>query len=161
MRCIMFLTSCLYRLRARILSTALVAFCLSVLPAHAQDDISVQRGEYTVYYSVFNTSFLSPANARAISVVRAKDRGLVNISIAREGTPGTAAVPDVSGTYFNLVHRHPLRFREVVEPDAVYYLAEFDISNDNETIVFDIQVEVDESTSPIAVKFQRQMFLNE
>ena len=143
------------------IATLLTVGCLLGLPAQGQEDISVQRGEYTVYYSVFNTSFLSPENARAISVVRARDRGLVNISVARAGEPGTLPVTRVSGSYFNLVHRHTLEFREVIEPGAVYYLAQFDINSNDETIVFDIEVTADETGTSIPVKFQRQMFFNE
>ena len=139
----------------------LVSLCCPII-AVAQDDISVRSGPYEVFYSAFNTSFLSPEVATATGVVRAKDRVLVNISIRRDKGNTTEAVSahKIEGSSFDLIHRKTLDFEEVVEPGAIYYLAEFKLNNDNEMVVLDIEVTPNEGDTPIDVSFKRNFFLN-
>ena len=115
----------------------------SVLLTCTSQAQSVRDNEYEVHYSSMNTSFLSAEVAKAIDVIRAKDRALLNISIRRYNDGGistTASKAVVSGSRYDLVHRLPLTFKEVVEPGAIYYLAEFPIQNNNEFILLDIEV---------------------
>jgi hypothetical protein len=51
-------------------------------------------------------------------------------------------------------------FKEVKEPDAIYYLAKFKISNDNEKIIIEAYVTPEGSDAPIKVKFQHHFYLN-
>ena len=43
-------------------------------------------GDYRVYYSAFNSSFVSPEVASAYDIVRGRDRGLINIAVMPAGT---------------------------------------------------------------------------
>ena len=132
--------------------------------AIAQQDISVRSGDYEIFYSAFNTSFLSPEVASAISVPRAKNRGLVNISIIwhdpQSGSAEPVAATTIDGSSFNLIHRQTLDFKEVVEPGARYYLAPFKISNDNELISIDVEVLPAGAKDSVKVHFQRRFFLD-
>jgi hypothetical protein len=130
----------------------------------AQDDISVRSGAYEIFYSAFNTSFLSPEVASAIGAVRAKNRGMVNISIVRhfaDGQQQAVAAKTIEGSTFNLLHRETLDFQEVVETNARYYLATFNINNDNELIVIDVAVRPEGEAKPIELSFKRHFYLNE
>ncbi|NNL57262.1 MAG: DUF4426 domain-containing protein [Pseudomonadales bacterium] len=129
----------------------------------AQGDISVRQGEFEVFYSAFNTSFLSPEVAAAIPVVRARNRGLLNISVVKHTVDGTqvpVAASNISGESFDLLHRRKLEFQEVIETGARYYLAPFKITNDNELIVFDVQVVPRGSEQAITLKIERRFFHN-
>jgi len=145
------------------ISALLFALALGSNAAMSQQDISVRQGDYEVFYSAFNTSFLSPEVAAAIDVVRARDRGLLNISIVKhdgDGKSAPVAASSIRGESFDLLHRRTLEFQEVVETGARYYLAPFKITNDNELIVFDVQVVPLGSEQAIALKIERRFFHN-
>ncbi|MGB5325802.1 MAG: DUF4426 domain-containing protein [Pseudomonadales bacterium] len=140
---------------------AMLLLCIPALSA-AQDNISVKDGEFEVFYSAFNTSFLKPDVARAAGVVRAADRGLLNISIVQHGEEGKVNVPaaEIAGESYNLLHRRKLEFNELVEPGARYYLAPFKIANDDELIVFDVEVRPLGSARTISFQFKQRFFHN-
>ena len=137
-----------------------MVFCSTAL---AQDSTSVRKGNYEVYYSVFNSSFLQPETAVAVGVKRAKNVALINIAIIEhlsDGTTQASKAGMIKGTAFNLVHKNTLDFQEIVEPDAVYYLAKFKISNDNEKIVIKAAVKPENSQQVIDVDFEHHFYLN-
>ncbi|MBT8140510.1 MAG: DUF4426 domain-containing protein [Gammaproteobacteria bacterium] len=127
----------------------------------AQPDVSHRQGDYEVYYSAFNTSFLKADVARAVGVVRAADRGLLNISVLQHSDTGSNNVPArVTGESYDLLHRKTLAFKEIAGPGARYYISPFKISNDNEMIVFDIVVKPENSNKEISFQFKRRLFQN-
>lgn len=128
-----------------------------------QQDISITQGNYEVFYSAFNTSFLSADTAKAIGAVRAKDRGMINISIRENTLNGenrAVTASAIMGNTFDLIHKKSLKFQEVVEPGAVYYLAPFSISNNDEFIQISVDITPEGSNKVIPVKFKRKFFLN-
>lgn len=131
--------------------------------ALAQDVTSVRKGAYEVYYSVFNSSFLQPETAVAIGVKRAKNIALINLSMLEhlpDGTTIARKANKIKGTSFNLIHKNNLYFQEIVEPGAVYYLAKFKISNDNEMIVIKASLSPENSNEVIDVEFEHHFYLN-
>jgi hypothetical protein len=129
----------------------------------AQDVTSVRKGAYEVYYSVFNSSFLQPETAVAIGVKRAKNIALINLSMLEhlpDGTTKARKASAIKGSSFNLIHKNNLDFQEIVEPGAVYYLAKFKISNDNEMIVIKASLSPENSTEVIDVEFEHHFYLN-
>lgn len=129
----------------------------------AQEDISVINEPYEVFYSAFNTSFLTPEVAGAIDIVRAKDRALVNISVIEtlESGKTQSVIPfDIKGTTFNLIHRKEMEFQLVKEKDAAYYLGKFKIANNDEIIVIDIDVTPRQGEQPININFRKRFYHN-
>lgn len=107
----------------RRLALVLIALCLS-LPAFAERKQSF--GDLDVHYSAFNSSFLQPDIAAASGLVRSKNQGVVNIAVLKMGKASTASV---SGEVKDLVGRsHPLSFKQISEGAAIYYLAQFPVS---------------------------------
>lgn len=149
----------------RALLVALFAVLALLMHTHvfAQDGTSKRVGKYEVFYSAFNTSFLQPETAVAIGVKRAKNIALINISIREHQDDGTTVerpAANITGSAFNLVHRKSLKWQEVVEPGAIYYLAKFKISNNNETIVISASVTPEGSKQAIDIEFKNNFFLN-
>lgn len=139
--------------------------------SQAQEDIVVKQDGYEVFYSAFNTSFISPEVAAAAGIVRGKNKGLVNISAIRYNDAGERLpieLESIEGDAYDLVYRNQLEFKEIVEPGARYYLAPFKISADNEFIQFDITVvprsqsdsDASSKSRPIAIKFKRRFFID-
>ena len=129
----------------------------------AQENISVRDGSYEVFYSAFNTSFLSPEVASSLGIVRGDDRGLLNVSVIEhfpDGSSHPIAAKTISGSSYDLLHRRSLDFQEVVETDARYYLAPFKITNDNEMIIIQVDVTPVTSDQSIAIKLERRFFHN-
>lgn len=113
-----------------------------------------------VHYSVVPTSMVPPEVASTYSITRGPNRMLLNISIQkRTGKYTTAAQPGiVSGTRHDLIKPYPIEFREVREQEAIYYLADFPIINE-EIMRFKISVEL-ESGKVLDLKFQKTLYVD-
>lgn len=94
-----------------------------------------------VHYIALSSTFLTPEIAKAYGIERSRYKGLVNISVldnTQEGTPSKTVI--INGKARNDVGQiKSLDFTEVVEGDAVYYLAQVSYTNE-ETIYFDINI---------------------
>ncbi|OZY87615.1 hypothetical protein CBP51_11785 [Cellvibrio mixtus] len=136
------------------------------LTAQAQIDqpkeIATQQkfGAYTVHYNVFNSTDI-PANiAEAYKLVRGKDRALVNISVTKtdKGVTSLGLPAQVSGARRNLMQqKQTLKFIEVNEGEATYYLAPF-VFNNEELLHFDIELQVDGVARPLSITFNRTLY---
>ncbi|WP_347330710.1 DUF4426 domain-containing protein [Marinimicrobium locisalis] len=84
---------------------------------------SERFGDYQLYYSVFNSTFVPADIASVHGLVRGEDRALVNISVtSAEGGLGQEA--KVTGTATNLMQQaQTLPFQEINEGDTYYYIA--------------------------------------
>lgn len=133
-----------------------LVFCLLLaLPAVAERKQAF--GELDVHYSVFNSSFLQPDVAAAAGLTRSKTVGVLNIAALRDGK-GQAA--KVNGTLNNLLGQtSELKFKQVLESGAVYYLAEFPLRQ-REMLTFSIQVQIGDA-APHTLTFNQEVFPDE
>lgn len=115
---------------------ALLATLLLLSP-YGLAEQSQRAGNYEVHYVAFASTFLSPEMARKYDLIRGRNRALINISVLdANGRPVQASM---RGTVKNLPGQVlQLEFAEVLEGDAVYYLAQTRFS-DQELMRFDIQ----------------------
>ncbi|MDM8349057.1 DUF4426 domain-containing protein [Pseudomonas sp. sp1636] len=128
-----------------------IALCLS-LPAVAERKQSF--GELDVHYIAFNSSFLQPEIAAAVGLSRGKKQGVLNISLLKAGQP-TAAV--VSGEMRNLLGQiHTLKFKQVSEGEAIYYLAQFPIEQ-QEVLRFSLTIQATGGTTH-SLDFNQELF---
>ena len=122
----------------------------------ADDKVYKQYGPYKIFYSAFNSTFIDPDIAVANQIIRGKDKGLVNIAVVLESGTGKASV--ISGNVFNIFQMsQPLKFVEVREQNAVYYLASFDFENED-FLTFKISVRPDTEKPAYELKFQKKMY---
>jgi len=121
---------------APILVSLLASTLALGLPSNAHAEQSKQAGAYNVHYVAFASTFLSPEMARKYNLVRGRNRALINISVLdKDNSPVRAKL---SGSVKNLPGQIlRLNFAEVIEGDAVYYLAQTRFS-DQELMRFDI-----------------------
>ncbi|WP_331344991.1 DUF4426 domain-containing protein [Cellvibrio sp. UBA7661] len=145
---------------------ASIFFAVCAMGAQAQIDqpkeISTTEtfGDYTVHYTVFNSTDIPAQVAEAYKLVRGKDRALVNISLTKtENNVTTLGLPaQISGKTKNLMQQQQtLKFIEIKEGEATYYLAPF-VFNNEEVLHFEIQVVAAESTKPFKVMFNRTLY---
>lgn len=123
----------------------------------ANDKPYQQYGDTRVYFSAFNSSFITPEVATAYNITRGKDRGLVNISVI-EGQRPQGKTANVSGTVSNILgQQQTLEFFEVREGDAVYYLAPFRFE-DEDFMTFTIETQLEPRQPARSFKFQRTFY---
>lgn len=117
-------------------------------------------GDYTVHYNVFHSTDIPAKVAEAYKLVRGRDRALVNISLTKteNGSTSLGLPAVVSGASKNLMQqKQALKFIEINEGDATYYLAPF-VFNNEELLHFDIQVSAGENTKPMTFTFNRTLY---
>lgn len=144
----------------RMLSVGIL-FAVITSSAYSEELKSSEKiGEYEIFYSAFNTSFISPEVASAAGITRGKNKGLVNVSIVRydEGRRIPVEAESIIGESYDLIYRKALEFKAIVEPGARYYLAPFKISDDNEFIQFHITVLPKGLDQAIDITFKRRFF---
>ena len=119
-------------------------------------------GDYEVHYSVFNSTFITPEIAQSYGITRGNNLAVVNISVRKLQADGTTIeqAADVSGVTTDLMRSDELKFREVKEKGAIYYLAEFKFLN-REVRTFQVEAVVDPSRPPMQVKFSTKLYTDE
>ncbi|WP_172148706.1 MULTISPECIES: DUF4426 domain-containing protein [Pseudomonas] len=128
-----------------------IALCLS-LPALAERKQSF--GDLDVHYSAFNSSFLQPEIAAAAGLSRGKQQGVLNISVLKAGQPAAAVV---SGEVRNLLGQvRSLSFKQVSEGEAIYYLAQFPIEQ-QEMLRFSLKIQTDGGATH-SLDFNQELF---
>ena len=114
-------------------------------------------GSTRAHYIVLNTLFLKPEIAKQYEITRGNEQAIVNISLISKD--GLALRGLVRGRVKNLLGQlQTLSFREIVEKDAVYYIAPLIYTN-RDILSFDIEVEL--PNEAIAnFEFQERMYLD-
>jgi hypothetical protein len=112
---------------------------------------------YRVRYSALPTDQLLPDVAKSYGINRSRQRGLLNIAVQKnasgsESDPIRAAL-DGSATSLG-GQRVPLKFREISEDGAVYYISEFPVSPPD-TYRFEIKVTPESATTSYTVRFNQ------
>ncbi|MFA5494096.1 MAG: DUF4426 domain-containing protein [Porticoccaceae bacterium] len=138
----------------RALALAALLFCAA--GAGANDKPYKQFGDTKVYFSAFNSSFISPEVASRYNIARGADKGLINISVIVDDLP-SGKTADVSGVVSNIfAQQQTLQFFEVREGDSVYYLAPFNFQNED-ALTFRVRVGIADRPAH-AVTFQRTFY---
>jgi hypothetical protein len=159
------------RLCLAVLSAILVTACGQPQPGDrpgnvptptAEPEVASSKdfGDYIVYFNAISTDQLTPEVAKAYSIVRSKNRALLNVSILKK-VPGTSGEPvpgSVAAQAANLNGQlKDVKIREIREGESIYYIADVPVSN-SETLVFTIDVTPINETSRFSVRFTRQFF---
>lgn len=120
-------------------------------------------GDYTIHYSAFNSTFLSPEIAKQYDIARSGYQGVVNISVSRlsegQSKPERLTAEVIGKAKNQLSQQKDLSFKEVREGDAIYYLATFRY-DDQENLTFQLQVKPEAKGEPQTVEFSQQFFVN-
>ncbi len=117
----------------------------------------VQLGDYQIYFSAFNSTFIQPEVEKRYNLRRGGRYGIVNIAVrdVSQGEPGTAVMADVSGHITNLLtQKYSLAFFEINEGEAIYYLADFHFA-DEERLKFVVNVNPQGSKQEEVLRFSQ------
>lgn len=120
-------------------------------------------GKYVIHYSALPTDVLDATVARTYGIKRSKSRGLLNIAIRQKeaGSASGKAVPGmVSAQWSNLTGQMGnIKLEEVSEQNAIYYLGEFAIRNE-EMLTFTLQVSPNSMGPPQTITFRKQFIVD-
>lgn len=137
---------------------ALLFTCLTSSVVVAENVVNF--GDYDVHYNALRTDTLTPEIAQAYQLTRRNNRAMVNITVQKRGA-GKATTPHkarVEGFASNLTGQvKNLEFREIQDGEAIYYIAETQISND-ETLNFELKVTPEGKPTSTLVKFSQRFF---
>ena len=123
----------------RVLATCSVALA-ALLATHLHAEQFRDFGDWRVHYIAVGASFLPPEVAARHRIVRGDNKAIVNVSAI--GADGRADAIGIAGSVTNLLgQRTTLRFREVRDGAAIYYIAPFDFEN-AETVRFELELEL-------------------
>lgn len=144
-----------------ILHVTTVLFALALLLTTSARAENIQDfGDYVVHYNALTTDMIPPMVARENNITRSKNRAMLNVVVLEKvlGASGKPTAAEVSGRSISLTGKqNRIEFREVREPNAIYYIAEFAVSNE-QRLTFDITVTPEGASEPLEVRFRKQFF---
>ena len=144
----------------RLISLPVALLLLGLLPLHANAQIE-HFGDYTVYYSVVNSTFISPEIAAQYGITRGERVAFLNISVQKkdEGL-GKPVHATLSGFRKNLLQQTAtIEFQEIQEGAAIYYIGEFGFSN-AELVTFEVEIQPEDSVLSYTLKWDGRVYIN-
>lgn len=136
---------------------------LLIMPILATADNAYDYGEYIVYYNAFTADSLSPEMASAYGIVRSKYKAVLNVSVQKKQAIGKLPVPVnavLKVDALNLAGQAKnLSLRRVSEGKAIYYIADFRISNE-ELVRFDISLRPEGQVKALEFGFKQRFFID-
>lgn len=117
-------------------------------------------GEHVVHFNAQSTTMLPAEVARAYGITRSERRAMLNIAVIHKDAQGsgTPVAAEVDVSAINLLNQAKnIRMRELREDEAIYYIGEFNVS-DEETLNFTITVRPEGSAAPHEITFSQQFF---
>ncbi|MFL2546278.1 MAG: DUF4426 domain-containing protein [Candidatus Rariloculaceae bacterium] len=131
-------------------------------PVLAGTETSKDFGDYVVHFNALSSEQLTPDVARQYDIVRSDNRALLNVSIIKKeaGTLGTSVSGAVSASAINLSGQlKNISIREIREEEAIYYIGETMVSNE-ETLIFTIDVTPLNESSRFNIRYMKQFFID-
>jgi hypothetical protein len=136
-------------------------FCLASLSAWAENSTSIPG--HTIHHNAIPSASLDPAIAKQYGIQRSKYRGMLNVSIIKTqpGTTGKSVSAVVMAKATNMMGQLiSIPMRQIEEGDAIYYIGEFRIA-DQETLNFELQVKPWGESRFHTAKLSQQFFIDD
>lgn len=137
----------------------ILALLVSLFSTVAVAENAKTFGNYEIHYNAFRSDTLTPEIAKAYGLTRRNNRMVVNITVQQKNGDVTKPVKaKISGFASNLTGQvKELEFKEVYDGEAIYYLAQSQVSN-HETLKFDITATPAGETLVAKINFKQQFF---
>ncbi|MBQ4813493.1 hypothetical protein A7985_16560 [Pseudoalteromonas luteoviolacea] len=115
-------------------------------------------GNWEVHYIAFPSTFIQPNVAKAYGVVRGDNKALINISVLAKDSVKTAQQVNISGVAKNLLgNKQDLTFKQVIDGDAIYYLAQLNYYNED---VYRFNVQIQQGDQQHVLQFQQKFYVD-
>ena len=131
-----------------------------LLPLSVLAENSTRTGGYTIHHNAITTESLPVQVATAYGIQRSKSRALLNVSVVRDepgsmGTPVHAQIRAVARTLYGQIR--PIELREIVEDQAIYYLADFPVAH-REILLFEFEALPAGGRYPLRANMRQEFF---
>ncbi len=138
----------------------LFGLLLLLLATTARAENSQDFGDYVVHFNALTTDILQPKVANEYGIKRSGSHAMLNVVVLRKvlgatGQPVTATVTGHATTLNG--QQRSLNLREIREPNAIYYIADFGIGNE-EILNFKLDVRPEGENESFQVQFRQQFF---
>jgi hypothetical protein len=140
----------------------ITAILLTLAFSLASAENSTTQDGYTIHHNAITTDMLSPEIAREYGLIRSRNRAMLNISVIQEmkDSLGKPVEAEVRASTTNLIgQQRRLNMREIREGDAIYYIADFLVRNE-EKLNFHIDVKPEGNVTWIPATFSQQFYTN-
>ena len=133
---------------------------LLLLPMSVLAENSTRTGGYTIHHNAITTDSLPVQVATAYGIQRSTTRALLNVAVIREepgniGIPVRAQIRAVARTLFGQIR--PIDLREVVEDQAIYYIADFPVAH-REILRFEFEILPEGARYPLRASMREEFF---
>lgn len=126
----------------------------AAMPAAAQR--ADRFGDYEIHYNAMPTGMLNAAVAESYGIVRSRTRGLLMVTVIRDGDPVTARIDALARDRDDRLREVDLR--EVRQPSWVSYVGTFPVE-DEEALRFEIEVRPQTGEAgPFRIGFRQSFF---
>jgi len=114
-----------------------------------------ELGSWDVHYIAFTSTFLTPQVAKEYGLVRSKFNGIINISVLDRQDKAAQSVI-LTGEAKNLIGViKSLKFKQVTEGKAIYYLAVLPFSDQEQ---YRISIDINNGLEQKTLKFQHKFY---
>lgn len=144
----------------RICSRLLLLLSLLIPAMNAQADKMISDDRYEIHYNAFYSTFLLPEVAQRHNLTRSNVRAMLNVTVLEKQPDGTTRVvaADVNGQVSNLLQQQQtLNFVVIEEADALYYIGDFRITND-EQLTINLTVRPEGAPSTYRIRFEQTFY---
>lgn len=118
-------------------------------------------GNYIIHVNAITTDQLPTEIARGYKISRSKNQAMLNVSVRKKSANGempvSAKVSVVARNLTNQLKNVTLREIKETDPIAIYYIGEVSVNND-ETLVFDLDVIPEGSNEPALLTYRQRFF---
>lgn len=117
-------------------------------------------GDYVVHFNALTTDMLSPKVATEYNIKRSGNHAMLNVVVLRKvlGAVAQPVTAQITGNARTLTgQQRALELREIREPNAIYYIADFGVSNE-EALTFHLDVKPEGAPESYSVQFRQQFF---
>ena len=134
---------------------------LLALPLAVTAENSTHTGGYTIHHNALTTDSLPVQVATAYGIQRSKNRALLNVSVIRDapggqlGTPVHAQIRAVARNLYGQLR--PIEMREVVEGQAIYYIADFPVAH-RELLNFEFEIMPEGGRFPLRAHMRQEFY---
>lgn len=145
------------------IKTILATLFISLISLSAWAENSTSIPGYTIHHNAIPTATLDPAIANEYRIQRSKYRGMINVSVIKteKGTTGISTPAVILAKATNIRGQLiSIPMRQVLEAEAIYYIGEFRIA-DQETLNFDLQVQPQGESRFYKAKLTQQFFIDD
>lgn len=136
------------------------AFLFMLATSVATAENSTKENGYTIHHNAITTDMLTPEIAREYGLIRSRNRAMLNVSVIREvdGTTGQPVKAEVRASSTNIIgQQRRLKMREIREGNAIYYIADFLVRNE-EQLNFHIDVKPEGQYTWIPATFSQTFY---